>query len=144
MLYDATTDKVLLEKEIEYIQSFIQLQKLRSRQSNFAEFTIQGNINGCTIAPMLLIPFVENAFKHGSKNAPHPGIRIALLCEPDQLSFEVINQIRKNTIASKDQTGGIGLPNIKRRLELLYPGKYNLTIKEEQNVYCVKLIIRNK
>jgi two-component system, LytTR family, sensor kinase len=144
MLYDATTDKVPLEKEIEYLQSFIQLQKLRSRQSNFAEFTIQGNVNGRTIAPMLLIPFVENAFKHGSKNVPHPGIRITLISEPDQISFEVINQIRKNTIGSKDQTGGIGLPNIKRRLELLYPDKYTLEIKEDQNIYSVKLILKNK
>jgi len=144
MLYDATTDKVPLEKEIEYLQSFIQLQKLRSRQSNFAELTIQGIVNGRTIAPMLLIPFVENAFKHGSKNVPHPGIRINLLCEPDKLTFEVANHILKNTIASKDQTGGIGLPNIKRRLDLLYPGKYNLEIKEEQNVYNVKLTIRNQ
>lgn len=144
MLYDATTDKVLLEKEIEYLQSFIQLQKLRSRQQNFAELVIHGNVNGRTIAPMLLIPFVENAFKHGSRNVPHPGIRITLNSEPGKLSFEVMNHIRKNTIASKDQTGGIGLPNIKRRLDLLYPGKYDLEIKEENDIYNVKLIIRNQ
>ena len=144
MLYDATTDKVLLEKEIEYLQSFIQLQGLRNRKPNFAEFNIKGNLNGRTIAPMLLIPFVENAFKHGSKNVPYPGIRITLISESGQISFEVINQVRKNTIASKDQTGGIGLPNIKRRLELLYPGKYTLSIKEEHDVYSVKLVIVNQ
>jgi two-component system, LytTR family, sensor kinase len=143
MLYDATTDKVLLEKEIEYLQSFIQLQKLRSRQPNFAELEIHGNINNRTIAPMLLIPFVENAFKHASRNVPHPGIRITLLSEPENLTFVVKNFIRKNTIASKDQTGGIGLPNIKRRLDLLYHGKYSLEILEDQDIYCVTLILKN-
>ena len=144
MLYDATTDKVLLEKEIDYLQSFIQLQRLRSSQTNFVEFNILGNVDGQTIAPMLLIPFVENAFKHGSKNVTFPGIRITLVSEPGIISFEVINHIRKNTIASRDQTGGIGLPNIKRRLDLLYPGKYDLEIKEEKEIYSVKLIIRNQ
>ena len=65
MLYDATTDKVLLEKEIEYLQSFIELQKLRLRHKDYIELQIEGNADGRYIAPMLLIPFVENAFKHG-------------------------------------------------------------------------------
>ena len=143
MLYDATSDKVLLEKEIEYLQSFIQLQRIRSRQPDFAELAITGNINDKTIAPMLLIPFVENAFKHGSRNIPHPGIKISLISEPDKIVFNVINHLRKNTIASKDLTGGIGLPNIKRRLDLIYPGKYTLEIKEEQGIFSVTLIILN-
>jgi two-component system, LytTR family, sensor kinase len=144
MLYDTNTDKVLLEKEIEYLHSFIQLQKLRTSQSDFAEFIITGETNGLTIAPMLLIPFVENAFKHGSRNVPNPAIQIALDSNPEKITFEVTNYIRKNTVASKDKTGGIGLPNIRRRLDLLYPGKYNLNISEENDLYRVKLIIRTQ
>ena len=91
MLYDANTDKVLLEKEIEYLQSFIELQKLRLRDKDFVEITIKGSPDGRTIAPMLLIPFVENAFKHGSKTCPAPGIRITLEIEPDKIIFGVVN-----------------------------------------------------
>jgi two-component system, LytTR family, sensor kinase len=143
MLYDATSDKVLLEKEIEYLKSFIELQKLRLRQQDFVEINIHGVTNGRTISPMLLIPFVENAFKHSSKNSPNPGIRINLFIEPDQLQFIVTNQIRKSSDTPGDQSGGIGLHNIQRRLDLLYPGKHSLLITEDQNIFTVKLIIEN-
>jgi two-component system, LytTR family, sensor kinase len=140
MLYDANTDKVLLEKEVEYLQSFIELQKLRLRQQDFVELSVQGNLNGRTIAPMLLIPFVENAFKHGSKSASNPGIRINLTAEPEKLFFEVSNYTRKNP-ATTEESGGIGLHNIQRRLDLLYPGKHSLVITENPEIFNVKLII---
>jgi len=143
MLYDATTDKVLLEKEIEYLQSFIELQKLRLRRQNVVELRITGTVNGRTIAPMLLIPFVENAFKHGSKISDQPGIRINLNIEPQKIIFEVTNKTKRNVIAGKDNSGGIGLQNIRRRLELLYPGKHFLEVKEEEEQYFVKLILEN-
>jgi len=141
VLYDATTDKVLLEKEIEYLQSFIELQQLRTRQKGFVDLTIKGSIEGRTIAPMLLIPFVENAFKHGSKKVPPPGIRINLILSPETVIFEVSNYLRKNSFASKDKSAGIGLNNIRRRLALLYPGKHSLDTWEDQDQYYVKLKI---
>jgi two-component system, LytTR family, sensor kinase len=143
MLYDATSDKVLLEKEIEYLKSFIELQKLRLRQQDFVEINIHGVVNGRTIAPMLLIPFVENAFKHSSKNAPNPGIRINLIIEPQQIQFIVTNHIRKSSETAGDPSGGIGLHNIQRRLDLLYPGKHSLVITEDQDIFTVKLVIEN-
>jgi sensor histidine kinase YesM len=143
MLYDATSDKVLLEKEIEYLKSFIELQKLRLRQHDFVEITIHGESNGRTIAPMLLIPFVENAFKHSSKNAPNPGIRIDLYIEPRQIRFTVANHIRKSADTPGDPSGGIGLHNIQRRLDLLYPGKHSLVITEDQEIFTVKLVIES-
>ena len=121
MLYDANTDIVLLEKEIEYLESFIELQKLRIRHTDFVELRIEGVVGNKTIAPMLLIPFVENAFKHGSKIGPLPGIRIHLIAAPHQMIFEVTNHLKKNLLGTKDTIGGIGLQNIKRRLEILYP-----------------------
>jgi two-component system, LytTR family, sensor kinase len=144
MLYDANTDRVLLEKEIEYLQSFIELQKLRIRHQNFVELVIEGEVGNKTIAPMLLIPFVENAFKHGSKTGSLPGIRIRLVCKADELVFEVVNHLKKNSLAPKDSIGGIGLQNIKRRLQILYPGKYSLETKEEKDLYFIQLIIQNK
>jgi two-component system, LytTR family, sensor kinase len=143
MLFDATSDNVLLEKEIEYLESFIELQKLRLRQQDFVEIAIHGDPNGRTIAPMLLIPFVENAFKHSSKNAPNPGIRINLFIEPDQVQFIVTNHTRKSSEMTGDPSGGIGLHNIQRRLDLLYPGKHSLVITEDQDIFTVKLVIEN-
>jgi two-component system LytT family sensor kinase len=141
MLFDATTDKVLLEKEIEYLKSFIELEKLRLRHKDFVELKISGNAEGLTIAPMLLIPFVENAFKHCSKNVPNPGIRINLSIKPQEIRFEVSNHFRKNITATKDLMGGIGLNNIRRRLNLLYPAKYQLEINSGENLFHVQLIL---
>jgi two-component system, LytTR family, sensor kinase len=142
MLYDATTDEVLLEKEIEYLKSFIELEKLRLRHKDFVEFTISGDVAGKTIAPMLLIFFVENAFKHGSKNVPSPGIRINLVIGEKQVRFEVSNAVRKNVSATKEgQYGGLGLNNIRRRLNLIYPGKHQLSISNEEDLFNVQLII---
>ena len=142
MLYDTNTDVVLLEKEIEYLMSFIELQKLRIRHTDFVELCIEGEVGNKTIAPMLLIPFVENAFKHGSKTGISPGIRIHLVASPHQLLFEVTNHIKKNSIGSKDTIGGIGLQNINRRLELLYPGKHSLELKQDDDLYRIKLLIQ--
>jgi LytS/YehU family sensor histidine kinase len=141
MLYDATTDNVLLEKEIEYLKSFIELEKLRIRHKDFVLLTITGNVEGRTIAPMLLIPFVENAFKHGSRNVAGPGILIDLYIGPEQIRFHVSNHLRKNITATIDQVGGIGLTNIRRRLKLLYPGKHQLEISSEEEMYNVNLIL---
>ena len=144
MLYDANTDKVLLEKEIEYLESFIELQKLRIRHDNFVELRIDGDVGNKIIAPMLLIPFVENAFKHGDKAANSPGIRIHLVVSPHKLVFEIINHVKKNFFGQKDKIGGIGLQNIKRRLEILYPGKYTLETTQEDDLYRVNLSILTK
>jgi two-component system LytT family sensor kinase len=141
MLYDATTDKVLLEKEIEYLKSFIELEKLRIKHKDFVELNITGNVEGRTIAPMLLIPFVENAFKHGGKTLTNPGIRITLSILPQKILFEVSNHLRKNITAVSDKTGGIGLTNIRRRLNLLYPGKHQLEITSSEHSFNIKLIL---
>ena len=143
MLYDATTDQVALDKEIEYLQSFIELQKLRLKEPDFVSLEIKGAVNGHTIAPMLLIPFVENAFKHGSKTVSNPGIKINLFIEEEQIRFEVSNYHKANTILQKDDAGGIGLQNINRRLQLLYPNKHSLEIREDMDTYSIQLILEN-
>jgi sensor histidine kinase YesM len=142
MLYDANTDKVLLEKEIEYLGSFIELQKLRIRHTDFVELRIEGEVGNKTIAPMLLIPFVENAFKHGSKIGSSPGIRIHLVVSPNKLFFEIANNVKMSVTGLKDNQGGIGLQNISRRLEILYPGKYTLETTQQNDLYRVKLSIQ--
>jgi two-component system, LytTR family, sensor kinase len=141
MLFDATTDHVLLEKEIEYLKSFIELEKLRIRHEDFVELNITGNAEGMTIAPMLLIPFVENAFKHGNRNVVKPGILINLSIQSHEIRFDVSNHLRKNVAATSDQIGGIGLNNIRRRLNLLYPGNHQLEISSDEHLFNVQLIL---
>ena len=143
MLYDVNIEKVPLEKEIEYLQSFIELQKLRQKEQDFVEMIITGSPVGKTITPMLLIPFVENAFKHGSKTGSTPGIRILLTITGEKTIFEVINDVKTGSAMQKDASAGIGLHNIQRRLELLYPGKHSLVITENANQFIVKLILEN-
>jgi len=137
MLYDATTERVLLEKEITYLKSFIELQQLRLKHKDFVKFEITGDPSGKLIAPMLLIPFIENAFKHGNKSVAIPGIIIKLNCASGLLTFEIFN--RKTNIGVKDSSGGIGLQNVKRRLELIYPEKYKLEIVDNDEKFDVKL-----
>jgi LytS/YehU family sensor histidine kinase len=140
MLYDTNTEKVPLNKEINYLRSFIELQQLRLNFKDFIQFEISGQTNDKFISPMLLIPFVENAFKHGNKNINSPGIIIKLMVNKHQVTFEVVNYIKKhNEILDKES--GIGLNNIKRRLELLYPGKYNLNISSTNEIHSIRLLI---
>ncbi len=142
MLFDATTDKVPLEKEVEYLKSFIELQKLRIKDQEFVSLQIDGDTAGRFIAPMLLISFVENAFRHGSRKH-RPGIMIHLSTERDRLNFEVVNYLKKTTMQNEEPAVGKGLTNIKRRLELIYPGKHKLVINGDQEKYSIHLEIQN-
>ena len=141
VLYDAPSEKVLLEKEIEYLRSYIELQELRFKKPGLVSLNIEGATEGITIAPMLLITFVENAFKHGCKNR-QPGIVITLKMENGDIRFEVCNYINRNKKTLEELYSGIGLSNLKRRLELIYAGKYNLDINEDNDQFKVNLIIR--
>jgi two-component system, LytTR family, sensor kinase len=140
MLYDANSDKVPLRKEIEYLNSFIELQKLRIKRKDFVEINIIGEVEDQPIVPMILIPFVENAFKHGNKKADSPGIIINIQIIKEKITYEIISYLAKE-IANKDNTGGIGLSNTKRRLELLYPKNHKLEIAQTVDKYIVKLEI---
>jgi LytS/YehU family sensor histidine kinase len=140
MLYDSASQMVPLEKEIEYLKSYIELQNLRIKHSNFVSLQIEGQTQGLTIAPMLLISFVENAFKHSSKSH-QPGIRIHLSVLYGSINFEVINYFRNSSSANDELSGGIDLAMIRRRLELIYPGKHKLLISREVETFRINLEI---
>jgi len=142
MLYDSNTDLVAVQKEVEYLNSFIELQQLRITQKGFVEIKVTGSMENRTIAPMLLIPFVENAFKHGEKSH-EPGIIIHLNLEPHKLVFTVDNYMKLNNTVTTEDSGGFGLDNIKRRLGLLYPDKHDLKITISDEMYKIELIILN-
>jgi len=139
MLYDSNTQYVPLSKKINYLESYISLQKIRFKNPDYVKMEINcDNINQL-IAPMLLIPFVENAFKHGAKDDRLPGVSIILTNEKTFLEFKVINYINKSDLSSKDATKGIGMNNVKRRLDLIYKNQYFLDIDTKNNKFVVKL-----
>jgi sensor histidine kinase YesM len=142
MLYDTSTDAVPLDKEINYLKSYISLQQIRLKDPGFVQVDIKGNCGGKLIAPMLFIPFVENAFKHGQKNVKSPGILIKLECLEDSVNFEVTNYIDSANEMNKDRTTGIGLTNTRRRLELLYPDKHQMSIEKKNGYYVSRLMIK--
>ncbi len=141
MLYDANAEKVMLKKEIEYLQSFIELNELRLKEGKVTSFTITGDYSRQLIPPMLLIPFVENAFKHGSKKAVSPAILIRLEMYDKGLEFDVVNYVDPAATVNKDLEGGIGLENVRKRLGLLYPGRHELLVENGAGTYHVNLKI---
>ncbi|WP_299991037.1 histidine kinase [uncultured Pontibacter sp.] len=139
MLRESEADKVLLSKEVEYLEDVIDLQRIGLKGHAFIEFEKKGHLNQKLISPLVLIAFVENAFKHGVCDDPNHPIRINLAVEGDTLLFRVLN--RKNR-DQKDRTGGIGLVNVRRRLELLYPASYTLEITDELHTFEVELALQ--
>lgn len=140
MLYETHDDYVPLESEIKYLRSYIDLQLLRYSNKDFIEIETEGDPTGRMIAPMLLVPFVENAFKHGNKNLPGMGISIRLSIEEERIIFNVSNFKAAKNI-NKVNESGVGLNNITKRLELQYPDKHLLEITDGLDHFNVHLIL---
>jgi len=141
MLQDSKNEKVSLDKEVEYLQNYIELQRLRISDQVNIEMRTEGETSLIGIEPLLLIPFIENAFKHGISYKEDSSIRIFLKVIPEKLFLHVENTIFRNRETEAATISGIGLKNVLRRLDLLYPGKHELTINEEGNTYMIELII---
>ncbi|MEJ8756146.1 histidine kinase [Pontibacter sp. H259] len=142
MLYDANAEKVPLEKELNYIRNYIDLERMRYGDRVDISFTESGSILGANIAPMMLLPFVENAFKHGvSTETENAWVRIDVKVQESNLSLRVENCkcTEKAERSAKEMASGIGLKNVCRRLELLYKDAYSLEIEDEPEVYAVHL-----
>ncbi|HKG05107.1 MAG TPA: sensor histidine kinase [Pedobacter sp.] len=138
MIYESNDSWVSLSKEIEYVQSFIELQKLRFKDGAAVEFTMNGEIDNQQIVPLILISFVENAFKHGIANDPKNPIRINIIANQKILHFSITNKKNKY---NKDEMGGVGLNNVERRLQLLYPDRYKLNIVNSATHYTSELML---
>lgn len=139
MVYEADADFVPLEKEIKYIRDFISLQSLRLEKNDFVDFTVEGDPGNLQIASMLLIPFVENAYKYCDQEAC-PGIRIDIKISNGSLYFNSFNKMASSANGKK-KSSGFGIDNVKKRLEQLYPGKYDLSIQSNSNHYKVSMKI---
>ncbi|WP_295118373.1 sensor histidine kinase [uncultured Chitinophaga sp.] len=138
MIYQANEDKVLLANELRYLHDYIDIQKLRLPKSITVDYTVAGDAGTLQIAPMLLIPFVENAFKHGISYSEEAYIIIQLVINNGSLNMLVRNKIIRQ---KPDEAGGVGLTNALKRLDMMYAGAHEITVKENGNEFIADLKI---
>ncbi|WPR70362.1 sensor histidine kinase [Flavobacterium sp. NG2] len=142
MLYETQTDEIFLKKEIEYIEKYIALQKIRTTNTNFATFEVQGNPDNLKIAPMVFIPFIENAFKHSTNKKIDQAIKVQIQIEKEHIIFLCENKFNPNQ-KLKQEKFGLGNVLIQKRLDLIYPKQHTLELNNQVDFYTVKLIINN-
>jgi len=140
MLYDCDGSVVPLEKEIDMMKEYMQLEKIRHNDEPEMEVNIKGNLNGKNIAPFLLLPFIENSFKHSSQMTEQFWINMDIRIEGDDLSMKLTNGISEKI--NEQAIGANGLANVRKRLTLLYPDKHELKMTSEQEMFIVLLNIR--
>ncbi|HEY0056516.1 MAG TPA: histidine kinase [Pedobacter sp.] len=136
MLQESNEPKVKLVREVRYLENYIELQRLRFKGQAYINVQVSGDYNEQSIAPLILISFIENAFKHGVVSDPEHPIKIKLEVDNHDLHFSIWN---KKSLLNKDESSGIGLNNVKRRLDLLYSGKYKLDIEDRDDTYYCTL-----
>jgi len=141
VLYDCNEKDVPLEQEISYLRSYIELQLLKDNNMHNVTYDFEKANQKLRVAPLLFIAFVENSFKHTNfEDTDQSWIRITLNTDGNRIIFRCENSLPDSLLA-KDTTPGIGLENVKRRLELLYPERHQLVIEEEKEIYSVTLIL---
>lgn len=141
MLYECHEEMVLLKEEVIYLKNYIELQQLKSERPDAITFAVAGSYEHKKVPSMLLIPFFENAFKHGNTNPAAGGyFQAELKVENNGLHFTCENPLQL-TKSKSTEIGGIGLNNVKRRLELLYPDKHQFTAADSKGVFKVDLRI---
>ena len=140
MIYESDVAYIPLDKEISLLRQYIELEQLRYSDRLDISFTINGDLSNKEIAPLLLLPFLENAFKHGiSHQIDQCWISFDLRVSGSSLYFKLINSKDKDETYGFTEASGLGLQNVKRRLELLYPGKYKLETLEKEEIFIVDL-----
>lgn len=142
MLYETKPEQILLSKEIEYIEKYIALQKIRTANKDYVRFTITGNVGSKKIAPMIFIPFIENAFKHTNNKKLENAISIDICVKAQQIQFRCENKFDSKPSARQPDSG-LGNELIQKRLNLVYPGKHALEVNKTDDLYSVNLTISN-
>lgn len=137
MLYETNSEFVPLVKELEYIQNYLKLQRLRIANNKDVTLNIHGTVTNQKIRPLLFISFIENAFKYGTDFKGHTEVKIEIKVNGDDLQFKCFNVI--GVRKTNKNSSGIGLQNTKERLELLYPKKHLLGVEEKDNRFIVSL-----
>lgn len=139
VLQDSTRDFVPIESEIDFIQSYLKVASISFSDPDFIKFNFLNDCEGREIAPLILIPFVENAVKHCKRSAPVPGIAIEIKCDHDNIELGCRNYCKDNDTVKKHE--GFGLSNARKRLDLIYPDKYTLDISKKDSEFIMRLRI---
>jgi ligand-binding sensor domain-containing protein len=140
MIYDCNANTVPLQKEIEYLQNYIDLNQLKSPKKLNVSLDVEGSIDGIVIAPLLLINFLENSFKHGNIYAhPDAFIRMLIAVRGNEVFVSIKNSFNERNFKSPSTQTGIGLENVQHRLNLLYPGKHDLSIAKNYSIFEIEL-----
>jgi len=137
------TDKVSLTDELNHIENFIELNRMRFDNDMYVEFTVEGDLLTKRIVPLILISLVENAFKHGLLNDPENPLIICLRAKPKEIEFLIQNKKKPQNSNSKPVSHGIGNENVRKRLELAYGKKFKQEIEETAEEYSYKLTIND-
>ena len=142
MLYETKPDKIFLSKEIEYIEKYIALQKIRTANINYVHFSVTGTIGSKLIAPMIFIPFIENAFKHVNNKKLENAISIDIFIRAHHIQLICENKF-DSKFSVKQPDSGLGNELIQKRLNLIYAGKHTLEVHKKNDLYSVNLTISN-
>jgi len=143
IIYESDVEFIPLEKEVEMVKNYIELQNLRSVEQDRIKMEIKGEIKGKIIAPLLFLPFVENSFKHGLRGGKNNSyVRIKIETTGQSLFFSIKNNKGENVEIADSKYKGIGIENVKKRLELIYPGKHSLEISDVEDKFEVNLQIQ--
>lgn len=140
MLYETMAEKILLSQEIEYIEKYIALQKIRTANANYIHFTVSGDIGNKFIAPMIFIPFIENAFKHTTNKKLENAITVNILVTDKKIKMVCENKF-DSKLKVQTVSGGLGNDLIQKRLQLIYADKHHLEINKNDELYSVHLTI---
>ena len=133
---------VPLKDEVQFIKNYISLEKLRLPGSTDIKISVKGDLNSHSIAPMLLIPFVDNSFKHGLSSSIEDGyVHVDITMDKKHLYFRIENSKPQNEISKSKATPGVGLDNVRRRILLLYPEKHQLNIRDNPHNFIVELTL---
>jgi LytS/YehU family sensor histidine kinase len=141
MIYETNSNSSPLSKELQQIRNYIDLQEMQYANPDLVSYSVEGNHEGIEVAPMLFIPFIENAFKHCTDKTVKHAIRFSFRIEGKRIEFEAVNIANPAQHIEKDSTGGIGLETVKRRLELVYPDRHKFQIDQKIDLFCVYLSI---
>ena len=144
MLYECNERRVHLSKEIQYLYNYLDLERLRQPKEADIQFVVEGHVSEQLVAPLMFVPFVENSFKHGLNHATAGGfVQIRLSVQGEDVEFCIENsKVEHMPRPSHPRSGGIGLANVKQRLQILYPENHDLEIVDEPNRYRVILRLK--
>ncbi len=143
MLYETKAERIALRTELDYINKYIDLQRIRTSNGDFVKFVVTGSADNYRISPMLFIPFIENAFKHAEDLKKEEAIDIAINIDRNKIIFECRNKYIDG-VQGKMKHPGLGNELIRKRLQLLYPGKHQLDVTDKDGMYKVKLVLNNE